>query len=326
MAQRVSIYRVVSAVARNLGLPDANRYLDSFIEWAFEAEKKIGSFKTFIAKEREYSSSAEAATATLKINGVPSTGDKITLNGVTFNFDGVGTDTYAINQGASIANTSDNIATKLQAVTNPKINVATYVSDGTDTITITYDTESADGNEYRLISHTDDVTPSDATLTGGKDIVQNRQIYLPSDFIKVIDIRSGDTYLESSMAHSKTHAVGYKTDRFYVSDSTINFTDDETSINLIYLGIDIDAETGFPTVAADHEDAISSYIMWRHKSIDYYNGKLPQYIYRDLERRWYWLCGQARGNDNMPNPQELQQINRVYNSLIPVIADSTRSI
>ena len=32
----------------------------------------------------------------------------------------------------------------------------------------------------------------------------------------------------------------------------------------------------------------------------YYNGELPQYITKDLEKRWYFLCGKVRGDDGMP--------------------------
>ena len=48
---KISVKQVVSAVIRNLGIQDAAREFHTFIEWAFEAEKKIGSYKTFVKKE-----------------------------------------------------------------------------------------------------------------------------------------------------------------------------------------------------------------------------------------------------------------------------------
>ena len=48
--KRVSVKRVVANVIRNMEVPDAARNFYNFVEWAFEAEKKIGSYKTFVKK------------------------------------------------------------------------------------------------------------------------------------------------------------------------------------------------------------------------------------------------------------------------------------
>ena len=50
VGKRVSIKRVVANVIRNLEIPDASKNFYSFVEWAFEAEKKIGSYKTFVKR------------------------------------------------------------------------------------------------------------------------------------------------------------------------------------------------------------------------------------------------------------------------------------
>ena len=47
---RISVKQVVAAVIRNLGIQDAAREFHNFVEWAFEAEKKIGSYTTFDKK------------------------------------------------------------------------------------------------------------------------------------------------------------------------------------------------------------------------------------------------------------------------------------
>jgi hypothetical protein len=48
--KRVSVRRVIANVIRDMDIPDASRMFHSFVEWAFEAEKKIGSYKTFVRK------------------------------------------------------------------------------------------------------------------------------------------------------------------------------------------------------------------------------------------------------------------------------------
>ena len=48
--KRVSVKRVIANVIRNMDVPDAGRNMYDFVEWAFEAERKIGSYKTFVKK------------------------------------------------------------------------------------------------------------------------------------------------------------------------------------------------------------------------------------------------------------------------------------
>lgn len=204
--KRVSVKRVIATVIRNLDIPDASRMMYSFVEWAFEAEKKIGSYKTFVKKE-------------------------VTLN------------------------------------------------------------------------------------------VSNKQAVLPHDYLGFIDLKkSGDAtssmYLQQSSATFP--ASTDLTDSFYLTEDTINLSSsDVTSVDLAYYAVDTDDE-GYPTIADSHEDAVSAYIMWKYKSRDYYNGKLPRYIYMDMQQNWNRLCGQARGNDNMPSPKEMKKVAAFWNSLIPI--------
>ena len=78
---------------------------------------------------------------------------------------------------------------------------------------------------------------------------------------------------------------------------------------------------GWPKIKEGHETAVAQYIMWQMKLIEFYNGKLPQYITKELEKRWYILCGKARGDDGMPTSQELKQIGNMWNTLVPVTND-----
>ena len=82
----VNIDRVFTTVARNLGLKDFSRYTNNFIEWAYEAEKLIGSRDTFVQKEATYSSTGAQATGTVTFTDNPVSGDSITLNGVKLYF------------------------------------------------------------------------------------------------------------------------------------------------------------------------------------------------------------------------------------------------
>ena len=204
--KRVSVKRVVANVIRNLEINDASKNFYSFVEWAFEAERKIGSYKTFVKK-----------TATINI--------------------------------------------------------------------------------------------------------VNKQASLPNDFLSLIDIKkTGDstesTYLSQTSASFPSSVT--KQNTFYLTEDTINVsTNDISSLDVAYYAIDTDDE-GFPTVAANHEDAVSAYLMFKYKARDYYNGKLARAIYVDMQSNWQRLCAQCRGNDNMPTPIEMKKAAAIWNTLVPV--------
>jgi len=204
--KRVSVKRVVATVMRNMDISDVSKNFYHFVEWAFEAERKIGSYKTFVKR-----------TATINI--------------------------------------------------------------------------------------------------------VNKQASLPNDFLSLIDVKkSGDasssTYFSQSSATFPADTD--KQNSFYLTEDTINVsTNDVSSLDIAYYAVDTDSE-GFPTIADNHEDAVSAYIMWKYKARDYYNGKLARAIYVDMERNWSRLCAQARGNDNMPTPIEMKKAAAIWNTLVPV--------
>ena len=88
-----------------------------------------------------------------------------------------------------------------------------------------------------------------------------------------------------------------------------------TSKPIVYLEYPTDLR-GWPKIKEGHETAEAQYIMWQMKLIEFYNGKLPQYIVKELEKRWYVLCGKARGDDSMPTSEELKQITLVPTQII----------
>ena len=330
---RISINRVAANVARNMGIDYLGPQFGNIIEWAMEAEAKIGSFDTYVKKTRLYSSTAAQATGTIDFTIVPSHGDTITLNGVVITFANTG-GYDAANRPfeftrstieSDVATQVTSLTALLNASTNDKINVATYAASdnnadvtGNDRITITYDTFGGEGNDYTLeVSRS--ATASGSSLADGRTRIHNQQSTLPKDLIKVLDVKKiGATSMDYYDPTSATFPQdSEKSNRYYVRGNKINFTKSTDNFALYYLAFEID-EDGYPTIKEGHEDAISAYIIWRLKHIDYINGKIPQYLWRDLKLEWDRLCAQARGQDNLPTPQEMEQMEKMWNTLIPI--------
>jgi len=371
----INIDRVFTTVSRNLGLEDFTRYTNSWIEWAYEAEKLIGSVDTFIQKEVTYDATGAKASGTITFAANPTSGDSITLNGVDIFFkndtnlgeaEGINeakigttlaltlTDTTVVNSpfgllqrlSGFITTTGASPVTTALREFSPTLhypealNIADYTVDtAAGTLTITAKEIGHDGNDYTLSSDNANAKVSGLTLTGGKEIYRNQQIILPEDNLKLLGVRVGTD--DSSYEHAsikKTSAihrgrVGKNTDdsqqrafRYYVDGNRLNIThDDIDEITINYLAYPTDAR-GWPMIKEGHETAVAQYIMWQMKLIDFYNGKLPQYITKELEKRWYQLCGKARGDDSMPTSEELKQIGNMWNTLVPITNDRSSLI
>jgi len=486
----IQIDRVFTTVARNLGLQDYSRYVDNWIEWSYEAEKLIGSKDTFVQEEVTYTSDGAKATGTITFTDAPTSGDSITLNGVTLYFRkstdlgeakspnevkigqnfvttlddslaqygliqslkggtlssgtlGTYVDSAIYNypEALNVADYSISLSTGYDMVTNGDFSSSSSWSAGTnwtisggnathasgssgylnqtmtfieghtyaitfdisswtagvfilgnhlpdttggndDNLTLTTGASSGDtvtrywkqgpssttllrlfgstafdgtidniivkkvnsgtltitakeigskGNYYSLDSDNANAKVSSLSLTGGKSIYRNQQIVLPEDNIKLLGVRVGtdDTdhehveLRETSSIHRRR--VGKTTDdsqqrafRYYVDGNRLNIQHDNLDeITIVYLKYPTDIR-GWPMIKEGHETAVAQYIMWQMKLIEFYNGKLPQYIVKELEKRWYLLCGKTRGDDSMPTSAELKQIGNMWNTLLPI--------
>ena len=217
------------------------------------------------------------------------------------------------------------------------LNVATYsMNTTTGVLTITMKEIGPQGNEFTLSSDTPNAKVSGLTLTGGKGIYRNQQITLPENNIKLLAVRVGTD--DSDFEHAsikKTSAihrgrVGKTTDdseqkafRYYIEGNRLNIQHDGLDeITIVYLAYPVDLR-GWPKIKEGHETAVAQYIMWQTKLIKFYNGELPQYIVKELEKRWYYLCGKARGDDGMPTSEELSQIGSMWNTLVPISNDGS---
>ncbi|MCK5644642.1 MAG: hypothetical protein KAJ19_27840, partial [Gammaproteobacteria bacterium] len=88
-------------------------------------------------------------------------------------------------------------------------------------------------------------------------------------------------------------------------------------VGIAYMGIDIDEE-GWPLIYWEHEDAVTHYLQFMLISKRYYQGKVPQHVFKNSEQRWFYLCAQARGDDEMPDATEMTYLSNLWNQLVPL--------
>ena len=332
-------------------MKDYSSHINSWVEWAFEAELLIGSKDTFEQVESTYSSTGAASSGTITFTDNPSYNDSITLNGVTLFFRNIPTSTTslgqhgpanAINIKTTLALTLAEMVSELNGVSSSNSNNAagfifsdslegyTYTEDGT-TLTITKKEVGLEGNNYTLESSKVNAICSGSHLTGGKGLLSNQQLRLPDNIVKLLGVRGGTgdsnyrhaELLQSMSVHRERAGrdaldTQQKALKYYIRGNRLNVQHDSiTEITIAYSAYPTDAK-GHPMIKDSHTTAVAQYIMWQQKNIDFINGKLSMYVVKELEKRWYFLCGKARGDDNMPTAEELKQIGKIWNTMVPV--------
>ena len=152
----------------------------------------------------------------------------------------------------------------------------------------------------------------------------NKNPILQSKNLANSSVAKLNTGLSANVGNGSTggYAWNYDTEPtdqvFSIDNGCINFNAyDDTKIGISYMGIDVDDE-GWPLISELHEDAVTHYIMYMYKSADFWSGKMNAGVYDRLEGRWFDLCSQARGDDELPNSEEMKYYTNVWMQLIPL--------
>lgn len=111
-----------------------------------------------------------AATGAIMFSGIPIDGETLTVNGVVFTFKDTVVDPTVEFDIKTDGNTqAAEVASVLNASTDPAVDVATYAHIGTTgTVSVTHDTLGAAGNAFTLAEAATNTSVSGATLTGGR--------------------------------------------------------------------------------------------------------------------------------------------------------------
>lgn len=126
-----------------------------------------------------FTTPASAATGYLFVESTPSDGDPFIVNGATFTLKTTPVGNYQILIDG-ISGTALNIATALNASSDPLVSVATYSND-VEQVNIIFDTPGPAGNAFTLSESVSSLSKSGPTLTGGADASPNSNYVLRID-------------------------------------------------------------------------------------------------------------------------------------------------
>jgi hypothetical protein len=132
---------------------------------------------------------------------------------------------------------------------------------------------------------------------------------------------AADRYLTSgNIGRSSTY--GYYGDfgsvsKFSIENGYVYFNHvQDGRVGISYMGLLFD-ENGWPMVEESHADAISAYLIHMWTKRKFIMGKISGQVYQEMKQEWQWKCGQARGEDELPDQTELMYLANIWNQLLP---------
>ena len=267
----------------------------------------------------------------VKLAGAFAAGDVITVTVTANNCGSVNSNTfnYIVQTGDSLTVIAANISTQINAIGNigyssaPGNDLFQVIGDDpTISFQVALFTDSVSGSLTQCITQ-QRVPPKTNTVNLNST---NKNPILQSNNLANAAVAELNTGLQSdgggnsiNSLNSAGYDYGYDfASVFSIDNGCINFNVlDGTKIGISYMGVELDKE-GWPLISETHEDAVTAYIMYMHKAISFYNGKTPLYVHEKLERRWFDLCGQARGDDELPSAEEMKYLANMWMQLVPL--------
>jgi hypothetical protein len=153
----------------------------------------------------------------------------------------------------------------------------------------------------------------DVDIKQGSENLANRQAALLNDGLTA---EAADQYGSDFYGYGLNDSPNVS--KFALQNGYIHFNAiKEGKIGISYYGIAVDEE-GWPLIDEKHVDAVTQYLMWQYDIADWRENKRAAGYMRWVETRWYTLCAQARGNDEMPDQQEMKYLANQYMQLIPL--------
>lgn len=136
------------------------------------------------------------------------------------------------------------------------------------------------------------------------------------NYSSLTDIPVDEAYVSWLMGYWPTLGIKYSIQNNSIYTQSI----EEGQISISYLGLCLDEE-GFPKIKDSHTDAVSHYLQYRYYQTQF--NRFPEKRgYRErmmlAKERWHELCGQAYGEDEMPDRLEQEVIIAIWNNMLPL--------
>lgn len=233
---------------------------------------------------------------------------------------------YLVQPGDSTSDIINEFANQINAILYPfnaQVNLSTMQllingKDATVSFNITTSTTSVGGSLTQTViqqrvAPSENCDPCDDTPAivpaSGSGNLANRGAYnlnnQDTGKVNIGDISGFNDFSTSNSVHAFVNG--------YIYFNTIK----DGKVGISYMGIEFD-EDGWPMIKASHIEAVSKYLIYMIKLQELYAGEAPDYVVNRAERDWDFSCGQARGDDEMPNAQEMVYLARMWNQFVPL--------
>lgn len=175
------------------------------------------------------------------------------------------------------------------------------------------------------------VTHSTTSVTGEMSLLTLTLRVAPSEICEpcettpaLIPASGSDNLANRSAANLNTQQGSGKTSYsgnnsvYSIVNNNFHFNAIENGkVGISYMGMELD-ENGWPMIKSTHVRAVSFFIAYNYMYRQFCKGKVAEYVVTKLDRDWHYECGQARGDDEMPDSNELNYLANMWNQLLPL--------
>lgn len=233
--------------------------------------------------------------------------------------------TYIVQAGDTITDVINYFET---AINNPSVGVVAVINNTGINVTgltpdinftITPYTDSIAGTVSTTLLQKRIPTTKATKKQNGSNITTKTTSNNLAD-ISVAKLNTGITRQGTGADQYLTDVYGdYLTDDVYkIENGCVWFnTFDDDRVGVSYMGVALD-EDGWPLIDEVHERAVTAYLMYMYKGREFYAGKLQNYVFQELKVNWLRLCSQSRGDDELPDRMEMQNLSNMWNQLLPL--------
>jgi hypothetical protein len=286
--------------------------------------------KTFNAGNYQTSIPGQIQSMRITFSGVYASGDvlTVTINGTDCGVVSTNTFTYIVQPGDGLSDIATALAGEINAIfgtgysavasgyylditgsnVNIAFNVTTYTNSTLGRMTVT--TIQPHVAPRIIENKVNDVCDSDPEL-GSENLSNLNSFEINTGVSRNNNNGSINSY--SYQFGPVPNAKVYTIENGYIF---VNFIE-EGKLGLSYLGLCLD-DDGWPLIDFHHEDAVTHYCMYMYKAREYYANKLPHHVFKEMQNRWFYLCGQARGRSALPSRPEMDYLSNLWNQLLPI--------
>ncbi len=141
--------------------------------------------------------------------------------------------------------------------------------------------------------------------------VEHGKALLPCNVYRLLDVYNSANIRYTSYYNDGIHLVFSNVQTFEIDENG------KEVLYVNYLGIAVDPKTGYPLILRGHELACEAYCTKQLYRSDFYAGKIPHYVWREISDEASTQCAAANNGIRHETNDDMRQMMLQVHNMIP---------